>query len=315
VGKVESYEITPSIIDHIKILSYSQVDSILGNSGKSPSELSAEHQEILKQLNQLAIKRRIFRQKNGAVFINLPYSQISINKDRDRVEVISVNPESESRNMIAEYMILAGEITADFAQKNQIPIPYRSQKSRTEIPKDISDRSSNSLKSIMNNWELRGKLCSAQFSEIPKPHQSLALLAYCQVTSPIRRYLDLLVHYQIKAYLRGDTLPFHHQTIKQILLQQELPLLQLSELTNQSQRYWILRYLEQLKPTAPLLKALVLQMQYSLGPYGALVLLLDLGYETSITLKRNPVTGEIICLAIVSVDPFKNDLVLEEYIS
>jgi len=316
-GKVDSYEITPSMIDHVQTISYSKVDAILANT-QDPKEISPEYKEILIQLNDISVKRRLYRQQNGAVLINLPYSQIAFNNESHSVEVTSVDPDlSPSRAMIAEYMILAGEITAHFAQKNQIPIPYRSQKFRTDkiyIKETLTDTSSsNRIKSILTNWDLRSKLCSAQFSEVPKPHQSLSLFSYCQVTSPIRRYMDLLVHYQIKAYLRGESLPFKQQTVKQIILEQEIPQIKLSELMNQSQRYWILRYLEQLKSSTLLLKALVLQIQYSLGPYGALVLLLDLGYETSVVLKRNPVRGEVILLSLLSVDAFHNSLKLEEY--
>lgn len=32
----------------------------------------------------------------------------------------------------------------------------------------------------------------------PLPHAGLGLPAYCQVTSPIRRYSDLLAHWQLK---------------------------------------------------------------------------------------------------------------------
>ena len=31
---------------------------------------------------------------------------------------------------------------------------------------------------------------------------------YVQVTSPVRRYADLALHYQIKSHLRGEPLPF-----------------------------------------------------------------------------------------------------------
>lgn len=37
----------------------------------------------------------------------------------------------------------------------------------------------------------------------PARHDGLGLDAYVQVTSPIRRYGDMLAHYQLKAYLGG----------------------------------------------------------------------------------------------------------------
>lgn len=79
----------------------------------------------------------------------------------------------------------------------------------------------------------RLSLQASRVSADPLPHAALGLDAYVQVssqtlcssvqrpvrqysarnlrvqvTSPIRRYSDLAVHYQIKAFLRGDTLPF-----------------------------------------------------------------------------------------------------------
>ncbi|KAI4340075.1 hypothetical protein MLD38_024947 [Melastoma candidum] len=42
----------------------------------------------------------------------------------------------------------------------------------------------------------------------PIRHGVLGLPGHVQFTSPIRRYMDLLAHYQVKAFLRGETLPF-----------------------------------------------------------------------------------------------------------
>ena len=39
-------------------------------------------------------------------------------------------------------------------------------------------------------------------------HKGLGLDAYVQAISPVRRSCDLAVHYQLKAFLRGDSLPF-----------------------------------------------------------------------------------------------------------
>ena len=36
------------------------------------------------------------------------------------------------------------------------------------------------------------------------PHSGLGLDVYLQVTSPLRRYFDLLVHQQLRAHVRGD---------------------------------------------------------------------------------------------------------------
>ncbi|HSO79553.1 MAG TPA: RNB domain-containing ribonuclease, partial [Chromatiaceae bacterium] len=40
----------------------------------------------------------------------------------------------------------------------------------------------------------------------PGPHFGLGLPLYTRATSPLRRYSDLLVHQQLRAWLRGETL-------------------------------------------------------------------------------------------------------------
>jgi exoribonuclease-2 len=45
----------------------------------------------------------------------------------------------------------------------------------------------------------------------------LGLDAYVQFSSPIRRYTDLLAHYQVKAFLRGDAPPINADEMTRIL--------------------------------------------------------------------------------------------------
>ena len=44
------------------------------------------------------------------------------------------------------------------------------------------------------------------YSDIPSKHDSLGLDSYLHASSPIRRYADLLVHYQINRYLNNNEL-------------------------------------------------------------------------------------------------------------
>jgi exoribonuclease-2 len=53
----------------------------------------------------------------------------------------------------------------------------------------------------------RARMTAARTGATPRRHASLGLDAYCQFTSPIRRYGDVLAHRQLKAFLRGDPPP------------------------------------------------------------------------------------------------------------
>jgi exoribonuclease-2 len=52
--------------------------------------------------------------------------------------------------------------------------------------------------------QLRKCMRPRTLSTKPGRHQGLGLDTYTQVTSPLRRYTDLLAHIQIRTFLRGD---------------------------------------------------------------------------------------------------------------
>ena len=55
-------------------------------------------------------------------------------------------------------------------------------------------------------FALRRTFKRSQYRAAPAPHSGLGLAAYTQATSPMRRYLDLVAHQQVRAYLRGERL-------------------------------------------------------------------------------------------------------------
>jgi len=275
----------------------------------------------------------------------MPVPEISVENEGEIIEVRAVNPESVSRAMVAEFMILVGEITADFAQKNQIPIPFRGQERKPNFvfpidetdeiiikpnnynlnnlnlnnnfnnTDDVESKFIEWIKNILAQWDKKKQLASAKISVEPKPHNGLKLSSYCQATSPIRRYLDLLVHFQIKAVLRGEKPPFPKETISQLISDIETPQIEINKLHNQSQRYWILRYFEQKsKNRSTFFSALVLTIQkHAFGMlHGVQVLMLDLGYEMGIALKRVPMRGEILRLMLSGINVFDNQIHFEE---
>lgn len=158
-----------------------------------------EHKEDaeLKPLFEIARKNRARREKNGAITIQMPEVNISVDKETKKV---TIEPEArlESNEMIAELMIMAGEGAARFAFKNQIPFMYISQEA-PEFPANLPD-----------GW-------AGQFARIkcmrkrsvgitPAPHAGLGVSFYSQVTSPLRRYGDLISHEQLRAFINGRRL-------------------------------------------------------------------------------------------------------------
>lgn len=101
----------------------------------------------------------------------------------------------QSRDLVREAMLMTGEAVAQFAQQHYIPIPYTTQ----EAPHEIIEGDTPSA-----NFARRKTMTGSQPGSTPGRHAGLGLDQYTQATSPLRRYLDLVVHQQLRAYLNGD---------------------------------------------------------------------------------------------------------------
>lgn len=132
------------------------------------------------------------RKKAGAVSINLPEIHITVDKETKKVSIVP-DVRYESNDVIQEMMLLAGEGAARFAYKNRIPFPYISQEA-PEIPKDIPG-------GIAGQFKLLRCMHKRSVGITPALHAGVGVTFYSQVTSPLRRYGDLIAHEQLRAFL------------------------------------------------------------------------------------------------------------------
>lgn len=153
--------------------------------------------DFLKPLFEIARKNKAKREAHNAVTIQMPEVHITVDKETKKVTV-EPDEKYESNDMIQEMMLLAGEGAARFAFKNQIPFPFVSQES-PEFPASIPEGYAGSFAMIK---------CMRKRSVgiTPAPHAGLGLSFYSQVTSPLRRYGDLIAHQQLRAFIDGRRL-------------------------------------------------------------------------------------------------------------
>ncbi len=144
-----------------------------------------------------AIARRNIERRNaaGAVQIDLPEVHYSVKMPDEGEPIVSIEPvaEEEAADMVREMMLLAGEAAARFAFKNKIPFQYVSQEA-PEIPKDLPE-------GLAGEYRKRRGMRSRKVGTIPADHAGLGLGMYSQVTSPLRRYGDLVSHQQLHLFL------------------------------------------------------------------------------------------------------------------
>ena len=83
-----------------------------------------------------------------------------------------------------------------------LPLPYRSQAAPV-LP--TAERMAALPAGLCRSVALRGCMTRSVVGVAePQPHAALGLPAYVQFTSPIRRYSDLLAHFQVKPQSRPD---------------------------------------------------------------------------------------------------------------
>ncbi|MBE0695617.1 MAG: RNB domain-containing ribonuclease, partial [Anaerolineaceae bacterium] len=93
-------------------------------------------------------------------------------------------------------------------------------------------------------FALRRFLKRSRFRSSPSPHSGLGLSAYTQATSPLRRYLDLVAHQQLRAFLAGQSVLDIDGVSERIAIVEEIiGGVRQAELL--SERHWTMVYLLQ----------------------------------------------------------------------
>ncbi|KAK9920656.1 hypothetical protein M0R45_029204 [Rubus argutus] len=140
--------------------------------------------------------------------------------------------------------------------------------------------------------------------------RNLGLPGYVQFTSPIRRYLDLLAHYQIKAFLIGDSPPFSAGQLEGLASIVNMSTRVAKRLFNSSLRYWILEYLRR-QPKEKRFRALILRF---IKDRIAALLLVEVGLQASAWVSVGSQIGDEVLVRVEEAHPRDDVLFLKEVV-
>jgi len=190
-----------------------------------------------KRLLEIAKVLREKRIKNGAIILQLPTMKISV--DDDTVKSVSIySMTTDAHNIIAEFMILLNNLAGRYFAENKIPAIFRSQIENTSEDINSLDRDNDLFPTQVIKF-----LRPTKITTIAEPHKFLGIDAYVQISSPIRRYLDLVLQRQLISCLDGTGPIYSNAALEKIYSQTEMAVKEKRLIEKSRERYWILKYL------------------------------------------------------------------------
>jgi exoribonuclease-2 len=273
-GAVAETEIMRSLVT-VRRMSYAEADAVEGRAAGFGAELA-----LLSAVADRNIKRRI---KAGAAVIAFPETHIEL-----RDGEISITPITNyaSAAMVRECMLMAGEGAAEWAVRRRVPFPYVAQETEG-LPNEP-------LSGLAGAYQIRRCMRPRVLSAKPGAHKGLGLAAYTQVTSPLRRYIDLLAHQQIRAVLRGET-PLSENEVLMRLAAGEAAANAAGHAERLSRGHWTAVYLSGKKNSR--WEAVALERRGARTVF----MIPSLGLETQTALKRNAEPNETVSLILAQV--------------
>lgn len=223
-GKLVNYELFDSVINSKKRMTYKKVNDSLENKNFDYSY--EPFMQDLKRMQKLSNILRTKREKNGCINFDSKEMKIIVDENGKAIDVIK-KERIESENLIEDFMIAANITVATHINYMDLPFVYRihgepdiekledffafvrlMKEKISKIPKNMHPKVIRTiLEELKNspNYEIYSNLLlrcmqKAVYDVNNIGHFGLSLENYTHFTSPIRRYLDLLVHRLLDKY-------------------------------------------------------------------------------------------------------------------
>jgi hypothetical protein len=218
-------------------------------------QLSQSHKTDLRLLHEIGGAHAALLRAKGGVDQNFPPKpKVSVQNRTETGENYHGNPriqlstpetstglnsQPNQGNLVQSFMLVAAQVAAGWCNDRGLPVPYRvtPRNPAKEDPFDffmrkiLPSRAENGVAPIEITSEYLRLIGGALPSIIPGPHAAVGVDMMARCTSPLRRFTDLLVHWQIGAALleearlgqslvgntRDDFLPFSKARVEALL--------------------------------------------------------------------------------------------------
>lgn len=302
-GDVGGFEFIEATVRSRAKLSYFAVDRYLNGSGDD----LMSHATPLEALYQVYRALRARREADELVMEDRREFRWVLN-DRKQIEAIEPHDKLLSQKLVEECMIAANRCAARFLAEREASGPFvihpgfradRIDECRKFLAlhapetaeldptsregyRDIMRRLAGSANSLPLRAMINRLLTRAELSTKAGLHMGMALECYTNCTSPLRKYVDFLVHLQIKAALHGEQPDL--VTREQLATLKER-LANARAATQEAERWLASKYLARQAPTQPAgFSGRISHVNSS----GFTVRLVNCGLEGFVDLRKDP---------------------------
>jgi len=280
-GIVQERTLQLSTICVARRLSYQYVDDSIRSGG--PFQL----------LYDRLMRARDARLAGGASGMVVPELQVGL--DRSGEVLLSVRErETPAQALVAECMILANHGAALFLKKHTVPALYRTQK-----PGRMSGAVGDAL-SLAERMRLRHAFNRTIVDTAARMHAGLGLDCYCSTSSPMRKYLDLVVQRQLVAAVQGCEPVYTRDQLRTIAADLQPVLTRASLVENERRRYWLFKKMKPLQGKS--LRAIVLSRRKKTYTLLLVDYLFELNVKPSGDCCYDP--GCELQVLLTDIDPF-----------
>ena len=206
-----------------------------------PDSPALPYEGMLQVAKRFAEARLAYRIALGAVVLERKEPKIVLSGEGEDT-VVDLKPgenAKDAQNLVAEMMILASAACAGWAQARNVPMLYRTQD--VALPKEYAG--------VWSRPEEVSKIMRSLVPSIldtePRPHAALGLPRYAPMTSPLRRYADLVNEAQLLSQVLDGAPRFSQEELQEMLLSLRISLDGASQIQRFRPRYWKCLYFRQ----------------------------------------------------------------------
>lgn len=243
-------------LEHVRLaanLTYEDCEAVLNALDKAtdpaapnlPANPASAYAAQIRLGEALSNLRQQVRIAAGAVIMDRPDPKLILEPQGEgphapiKVRLEEQIPTPRAQLLVSEMMILASTAIATWAADHHVPLLFRTQD--VVIPKEYAGiwTEPHHMARIMR------ALAPSSLDSQPRPHAGLGVSAYSPVTSPLRRYPDLVNEAQIIHYLQSTCPRWDQAGLDALLTPLHTRLDAAGQVQRFRPRYWKLLYIRQ----------------------------------------------------------------------